>query len=80
MTRLPDGVARPALRRVATSSHGDLVVILDERIVTLKPKRARANGIVTVTWGAVYQRAIEADIIAQRKARRRAPRAARKPE
>lgn len=70
MTRLPDGVGRPALRRVAKSMHGDLTVILDERTITLKPKGNRLYGIVSVTWGAVYQRACLAEIAATKRARK----------
>jgi hypothetical protein len=72
MTRLPDGVARPAQRRIATSIYGDLVLVLNERNVTIKPKGARTNGIVTVTWGAIYERALLSEIEAARSAARRA--------
>lgn len=70
MTRLPDGVSRSAMRRVATSARGDLTVVLDERMVTIKPKHARSNGIVTVTWGAIYERALMAELAAVRRARK----------
>lgn len=61
---------RPALRRVAKSARGDLTVVLDERTITIKPKHARSNGIVTVTWGGVYERAILAELAAQKRARK----------
>lgn len=72
MTRLPDGVARPGQKRVATSTHGDLVLVLTDRTVTIKPKGSRTNGIVVLSWGAVYQRAVAAEVEQRRRATRRA--------
>ena len=74
MTRLPDGVSRPGQRRVVSSSHGDLVVVLTDRTITVKPKGARTNGVVNVSWGAVYQRAIMDEINAVKRAKRNARR------
>ena len=78
MTRLPDGVTRPGQKRLATSMHGDLVLVLTDRTVTMKPKGSRVNGIVVLTWGAVYQRAVEAEIAAKARAKRAARRQGRR--
>lgn len=74
MTRLPkDGGAAP-LRRIASGGdHGELVLELTERTVTLRPKGARrAEVVASITWGAIYQRAMLVAIEARRRTRRRA--------
>jgi len=70
MTRLPaDGGKRQPLRRIVNGGeHGDLVLDLTDRTVTLRPKGARRVEVVaTVTWSALYQRAILASIEMSRR-------------
>lgn len=78
MTRLPDGVERAGQKRMATSMRGDLVLVLTERTVTMKPKGSRKNGIVVLTWGSIYQRAVEAELAAKARERAKARRKGRR--
>lgn len=72
MTRLPDGVRSSGQRRMVTSRRGDLVIVLTDTHVTMKPKGARTNGVVSVSWGAIYERAIVAELAEQRRAAKKA--------
>jgi hypothetical protein len=73
MTRLPsDGGARPPLRRLALGGDDGLVLELDERGVTIRPKRSRAAAArVRIAWGAIYVHAILAREADRPRARRR---------
>jgi hypothetical protein len=65
MIRLPadGGTQKPLRRLVLGGEHGELVAELTERTVTLRPRGARRVEVVAeITWGALYQRAILANI------------------
>jgi hypothetical protein len=47
------------LTRIVTSEEGDFVAVFTDRSLTLRPKRSRrAGATITVTWGAIYLRAL----------------------
>lgn len=78
MTRLPDGVLRPGVRRVVTTRHGDLVVLLTDRTVQLRAKRSRSSGVLTLSWGQIYERGLIAETAAAARRGAIAPRRQRR--
>lgn len=71
MTRASD--LKP-VRRVMSSMSGEFVVELRERIIIIRPKGTRKQGKaeVGVTVGAIYQRALMAQIDSEKRAKRAA--------
>lgn len=71
MTRLPDGVLKPAKIRLAIGDDAELVLELTERTVTLRPKRARdPSAAVTLRWGSIYTRGLMAAAEEHQRAKR----------
>ena len=65
----------PTRRLVRGGDGNDYVVELTDRTITLRPKRARAEGaIVWLTPDTIYQRALLARAAAARPARKRVKR------
>lgn len=60
------------LRRVVTTMDGEFVAEIRQRTLTLRPLRSRAGGPleITVTWGAMYVRAMSVQVDRQRAAKR----------
>lgn len=76
MTRLPDGVLKPAQRRLVD---GDLVLSLNYRTVTIRPKRARdPRAAITLSWSVIYTRAISERADFEQRQKRRSRGARRK--
>lgn len=73
-------IERPT-RREVDSSHGPLVAELLDRMLTLRPKGARAGGPaeISVTFGQIYQRAMEDRVLAKLREKQRQRRKARRP-
>jgi hypothetical protein len=65
MTRATD---KPLRRAVSGQTHGELVIEVTREQLRLRPL-GRRRGAVVIPWGAVYLRAIEAMIAAERRDR-----------